>query len=220
MSTPMMKPRLLPPVEPQHPQHEAEGLGDDFEERINEMVTESFDVKCRFFGFAAPEIARAARMIIQSMRAGGKLLIFGNGGSAADAQHIAAELAFKMDRNRPALPAIALTTDTSLLTAISNDSSFQYVFSRQIAALGRAGDVALGISTSGNSPNVVEGIRQARRMGIGTIGLLGGDEGGRAASLVDLPLIVPTRNTPRVQEVHIEVGHILCQLIEDAMFPQ
>jgi D-sedoheptulose 7-phosphate isomerase len=215
MSIPIMRPRLLP-LEQQQPE---ENTPDNFEERINEMVTESFDVKCRFFSYAAPDIARAARMIVQSMHTGGKLLIFGNGGSAADAQHIAAELAFKMDRHRPALPAIALTTDTSLITAISNDSSFQYVFSRQIAALGRAGDVALGISTSGNSPNVMEGIRQARRMGIHTIGLLGGDEGGRAASLVDLPLIVPTRNTPRVQEVHIEIGHILCQLIEDAMFP-
>lgn len=209
-----MKPRLLP-VEPQ-----PQSIPDNFEDRINEMVTESFDVKCRFFGFAAPDIARAARMIVQAMRIGGKLLLFGNGGSAADAQHIAAELAFKMDRHRPALPALALTTDTSLLTAISNDSSFQYVFSRQLAAVGRAGDIALGISTSGNSPNIIEAFRQARRMGISSIGLLGGEDGGRAAALVDLPLIVPTRNTPRVQEVHIEIGHILCQLIEEAMFPQ
>lgn len=209
-----MKPRLLP-VEPQ-----PQSIPDNFEDRINEMVTESFDVKCRFFGFAAPDIARAARMIVQAMRIGGKLLLFGNGGSAADAQHIAAELAFRMDRHRPALPALALTTDTSLLTAISNDSSFQYVFSRQLAAVGRAGDIALGISTSGNSPNIIEAFRQARRMGISSIGLLGGEDGGRAAALVDLPLIVPTRNTPRVQEVHIEIGHILCQLIEEAMFPQ
>jgi len=105
------------------------------------------------------------------------------------------------------------------LTAISNDRSFHFVFSRQLAALGRRGDVALAISTSGNSPNVVEGVQQARQMEIRTIGLLGGD-GGRAASLVDLPLIVPTTNTPHVQEVHIEVGHIICQLIEDELFPQ
>ena len=216
MSTPLTKPRLLP-VEPQG---QSADTPDNFEDRISEMVVEAFDVKCRFFGFAAPDIARAARLIVQAMRRGGKLLIFGNGGSAADAQHIAAELAFKMDRQRPALPAIALTTDTSLLTAISNDSSFQFVFSRQLAAIGRAGDIALGISTSGNSPNVIEAFRQARRMGITTIGLLGGEDGGRCASMVDLALIVPTRNTPRVQEVHIEVGHILCQLVEEAMFPQ
>jgi D-sedoheptulose 7-phosphate isomerase len=191
----------------------------NFEDRINEMVMAAFDAKCRFFERATADIARAARMIIQAFRTGGKLLIFGNGGSAADAQHIAAELAFKMGRERAALPAIALTTDTSLLTAISNDRSFHFVFSRQLAALGRRGDVALAISTSGNSPNVVEGVKQARQMDIRTIGLLGGD-GGRLASLVDLPLIVPTASTPRVQEVHIEVGHILCQLIEDELFPQ
>jgi len=192
---------------------------ESFEDKINEMVMAGFDAKCRFFERSTSDVARAARVIIQSMRAGGKLLIFGNGGSAADAQHIAAELAFKMGRDRAALPAIALTTDTSLLTAISNDRSFHFVFSRQLAALGRRGDVALAISTSGNSPNVVEGVQQARQMEIRTIGLLGGD-GGRAAALVDLPLIVPTTNTPHVQEVHIEVGHIICQLIEDELFPQ
>ncbi|MFN0119493.1 MAG: SIS domain-containing protein [Blastocatellia bacterium] len=220
MSVPILRPRFS--------NHDPESFStvndtapeDRFEESISEMITESLDVKCRYFSFAAPDIARAARTIVQSMRIGGKLLLFGNGGSAADAQHIAAELAFKMDRQRPALPAIALTTDTSLLTAVSNDSSFQYVFSRQVAAIGRAGDVAIGISTSGNSPNVIEAFRQARRMGISTIGLLGGGDGGRAAMLVDQALVVPSHNTPRIQEIHIEVGHILCQLIEDAMFPQ
>lgn len=202
------------------PTAEADPALQNFEEKIRAMAGESLEAKRRFFDESSQDVARAARMIIESMIAGGKLLIFGNGGSAADAQHIAAELAFKMDRQRPALPAIALTTDTSLLTAISNDSSFQFVFSRQLAAIGRAGDIALGISTSGNSPNVIEAFRQARRMGITTIGLLGGEDGGRCASMVDLALIVPTRNTPRVQEVHIEVGHILCQLVEEAMFPQ
>lgn len=215
MSTPLMKPRLLsvPSQASSKPQL-------SFAERINELVTESFDVKCRFFGSASEEIARAAQIIIEAMRVGGKLLLFGNGGSAADAQRIASELAFKLERNRPALPAIALTTDTSLLTAISNDGAFQYLFSRQIAALGRAGDVALAISTSGNSPNVIEGIRQARRMGMATVGLLGGEEGGRLAEMVDVALIVPSTSTARIQEVHIEVGHILERLIEDSMFPQ
>jgi D-sedoheptulose 7-phosphate isomerase len=202
---------LVPIREPQREER--------FEEKINEIVMAAFDTKCRFFERATQDVARAARLIIQAMRAGGKLLIFGNGGSAADAQHLAAELAFKMGRERAALPAIALTTDTSLLTAVSNDRSFHYVFSRQIAAIGRRGDVALAISTSGNSPNIVEGVRQARQMDLRTIGLLGGD-GGRVASLVDIALIVPNTDTPRVQEVHIEVGHIICQLIEDELFPR
>lgn len=210
MSTPIMKPRPFL-LDPQRQEN--------FEDKINEMVMTSFDAKCRFFERSTSDIARAARMIITAMRVGSKLLLFGNGGSAADAQHIAAELVFKMGRDRAALPAIALTTDTSLLTAISNDRSFQFIFSRQIAALGRRGDVALAISTSGNSPNVIEAIKQARQMEIRTIGLLGGD-GGRAAALVDLPLIVPSNNTPCVQQVHIEVGHIICQLIEDELFPQ
>jgi D-sedoheptulose 7-phosphate isomerase len=152
------------------------------------------------------------------MRAGGKLLIFGNGGSAADAQHIAAELAFKMGRERKALPALALTTDTSLLTAISNDHSFDFVFARQIQAVGRKGDVVLAISTSGNSSNVIEAVKQSNAMGMNTIGLLGAG-GGKAASLVDLALIVPHHETPRIQEVHITISHIICQLIEDVLIP-
>jgi D-sedoheptulose 7-phosphate isomerase len=183
------------------------------------MAGESLDVKQRFFADSAADVARAAEMIVAAMRAGGKLLIFGNGGSAADAQHIAAELAFKMGRERDALPAFALTTDTSLLTAISNDRSFDHVFSRQMQALGRAGDVALAISTSGNSANIVEAVRQARAMNIRTIGLLGAG-GGQVAPLVDLALIVPHRETPRIQEVHITISHIICQLIEDALCPE
>jgi D-sedoheptulose 7-phosphate isomerase len=157
-------------------------------------------------------------MIIESMRAGGKLLIFGNGGSAADAQHVAAELAFKMVREREALPALALTTDTSLLTAIGNDRSFDFIFARQIQAIGRKGDVALAISTSGNSPNVIEAVKQARAMQIGTIGLLGAG-GGKVGAMVDLALIVPSSETQRIQEVHIAASHIICQLIEDELCP-
>jgi D-sedoheptulose 7-phosphate isomerase len=190
----------------------------DFEEKIRAMAAESIDVKRRFFEQSSQDLARAARMIIESMRGGGKLLIFGNGGSAADAQHIAAELAFKMGREREALPALALTTDTSLLTAISNDRSFDFVFARQIQAIGREGDVALAISTSGNSPNVIEAVKQARAMGVKTIGLLGAC-GGRVSSSIDLALIVPHNETPRIQEVHIAAGHIICQLIEDELCP-
>lgn len=187
-------------------------------EKIREMAGESLTAKKRFFDESADDVARAAQMIVETMRAGGKLLIFGNGGSAADAQHIAAELAFKMSRERAALPALALTTDTSLLTAISNDRSFDFVFARQIQSVGRAGDIALAISTSGNSSNVIEAVKEARGMGIKTIGLLGAG-GGRVASLVDLPLIVPHRDTPRIQEVQITVSHIICQLIEDELCP-
>jgi D-sedoheptulose 7-phosphate isomerase len=187
-----------------------------FAERIRALAEESVEAKRRFFDESAEDVARAAQMIIEKMRAGGKLLIFGNGGSAADAQHIAAELAFKMGRERAALPALALTTDTSLLTAISNDRSFDFVFARQIQALGRRGDIALAISTSGNSTNVIEAVKEARAMEIATIGLLGAG-GGEVAKLVDIALVVPHRDTPRIQEVHIATGHIICQLIEDEL---
>jgi D-sedoheptulose 7-phosphate isomerase len=188
------------------------------EEKIREMANAGIAAKRRFFDEFSADVAQAAEMIIAAMRAGGKLLIFGNGGSAADAQHIAAELAFKMGRERAALPALALTTDTSLLTAISNDRSFDFIFVRQLQAIGRKGDVALALSTSGNSPNVIEAIKEARAMEIKSIGLLGAG-GGQAASLVDLALIVPHHETPRIQEVHIAVSHIICQLIEDELCP-
>ena len=200
------------------PGAESDAALQNFEEKIRAMAADGLDAKRRFFERSGRDLARAARMIIESMRAGGKLLIFGNGGSAADAQHVAAELAFKMGREREALPALALTTDTSLLTAIGNDRSFDFIFARQIQALGRKGDIALAISTSGNSPNVIEAVMQARAMRIGTIGLLGSGGGGVAA-LVDLALIVPHNDTPRIQEVHIAASHIICQLIEDEMFP-
>jgi D-sedoheptulose 7-phosphate isomerase len=188
------------------------------EEKIRAMAAESLDAKRRFFDQSSADVARAAQMIADAMRVGGKLLIFGNGGSAADAQHIAAELAFKMGRERAALPALALTTDTSLLTAISNDRSFDFVFARQIQALGRKGDVALAISTSGNSANVIEAVKEARKMEISAIGLLGAG-GGKVAALVDLALVVPSHDTPRIQEVHIAASHIICQLIEDELRP-
>jgi len=197
---------------------EADAALQNFEEKIRAMAADGLDAKRRFFEQSGRDVARAAQMIIESMRAGGKLLIFGNGGSAADAQHVAAELAFKMGRERKALPALALTTDTSLLTAIGNDRSFDFIFARQIQALGRKGDIALAVSTSGNSPNVIEAVKQARAMRIGTIGLLGAG-GGRVAALVDLALIVPHNDTPRIQEVHIAAGHIICQLIEDELRP-
>ncbi|MEW6730557.1 MAG: D-sedoheptulose 7-phosphate isomerase [Acidobacteriota bacterium] len=186
-------------------------------EQITEIVHQSLDIKCRFFAAHTADVSRAARMIIESLRAGGRLFLFGNGGSASDAQHIAAEFVNRYLFDHAPLPAIALTTDTSVLTSISNDSSFIHVFSRQLAALGKRGDVAVGISTSGNSPNIIEGIKQAKQLHMTTIGLLGKD-GGQIAQLVDNALIVPSQITPRIQEVHIMIGHILCELVEAEMF--
>lgn len=188
-------------------------------EKVTAMAAESDAARRRFFDKSTADVTTAVMMIVEAIRNERKLLIFGNGGSAADAQHIAAELVFRMGRLRAALPAIALTTDTSVLTAIANDRSFDYVFARQIEALGRDGDVVLAISTSGNSQNVVEAVVQARQLGMKTIGLLGG-EGGAARTLVDLALIVPHAETPRIQETHLLIAHIICQLIEDELFPQ
>ena len=148
-----------------------------------------------------------------------KLLLCGNGGSAADAQHIAAEFINRYELERPPLPAIALTTDTSILTSVGNDYSFDQVFSKQIKALGVEGDVLLAISTSGNSTNVIEAVKAAKSLGIFTVGLTGG-EGGQLASLVDLSLVVKSTVTGRIQETHILVGHIICELVDYILFQQ
>ena len=161
-------------------------------------------------------ITDAAAAIATAMRKGGKLLVFGNGGSASDAQHAAAELVGRFARERMALPAIALTTDTSVLTSVANDYAFERVFARQVEALGRPGDVALGISTSGRSPNVVAGLNAARARGLETIALTGCDGGdvGRAAGV---HINVPSDSTPRVQEVHRTLLHAICELVENAV---
>jgi D-sedoheptulose 7-phosphate isomerase len=147
------------------------------------------------------------------VRGGGKILLFGNGGSASDAQHIAAELVIRYHSDRAAIAAIALTTDTSALTAGANDLGFESIFSRQVEALGRAGDVAVGISTSGKSRNVLNGLREARSRGLHTTGLIGAD-GGEMRALCDCAIIVPSSITARVQEMHIFVGHLLCNALE------
>jgi len=149
----------------------------------------------------------------ESLQQGGKLLWCGNGGSAADAQHLATECMVRLEAEREPLPAIALTTDTSLLTAAGNDHGFETIFARQVAGLGRPGDVLVAISTSGNSPNVVRAVEEARRRGLSTLGLLGRD-GGRLKDMVHLALVVPSSSTQRIQEVHITVGHILCGALE------
>ena len=188
-------------------------------ERIQQIASDSIETKRSFFEYQSARVIEAAYLIVGSVKAGGKLMVLGNGGSAADAQHIAAELVNRLTGDRPPIAAIALTTDTSILTSIGNDSSFDQVFERQVRALGRAGDVVLAISTSGNSPNVTRAALAARELGIGTIGLTGRG-GGQLAAIVDVALIVDTQSTQRIQETHITIGHILCELIEESLFPQ
>jgi D-sedoheptulose 7-phosphate isomerase len=160
-------------------------------------------------------VTEAAAVIVESLRQNGQLLTFGNGGSAADAQHVASELVGRFLRERRGLAAVALTTDTSILTSIANDDAFERVFARQVEALGRRGDVALGITTSGRSPNVVAAFETARELGLRTIALTGGD-GGSVGRLVDVHINVPSDSTPRVQEVHRTLLHVICDLVEQA----
>ena len=164
-------------------------------------------------------IVQCASLVANCFNSNGKLFLFGNGGSAADAQHLAAEFVGRFICERRALPAIALTTDSSILTAIGNDYGFERVFARQIEALGRKGDVAIGISTSGNSPNVLAGLRQARQQELHTVGLAGNDGGALAAS-VDVAIIVKTESTAHAQECHIAIGHLICELVENEISQQ
>jgi len=181
---------------------------------IEERLTESIRVKEKVRAGLIPVMEQATRLLIAALEKGNKVFFFGNGGSAADSQHLAAELVGKMFiEGRRALPAIALTTDSSNLTALGNDFGFETVFSRQIEALGKPGDVAIGITTSGQSPNVLAAVKTARAMGLKTIGFIGKD-GGKLKGLVDIAIIVPSDSTQRIQESHITIGQILCELIE------
>jgi D-sedoheptulose 7-phosphate isomerase len=164
-------------------------------------------------------LVRVADLLIAAYRRDGKVLLFGNGGSAADAQHIAAELEGRYLHDRPALHALALHTNTSALTAIANDYGYARVFARQVEAAVRPGDVVIGLSTSGNSENIIEGVRAARAQGAVTVALTGAG-GGRLKSLADHCLAVPSAETPRIQEAHILIGHILCELVEQELFPR
>ncbi len=161
----------------------------------------------------ADEFAQLVSVCSAALRAGNKLLFFGNGGSAADAQHLATEFVVRYKANRPALAAIALTTDTSALTAIGNDFGFDALFARQVEALCRAGDIAIGISTSGNSENVIRGLQAAKAAGAVTVAFAG-ESGGRLAGQVDLGIFIPSRTTARIQEMHLLLGHTLCALLE------
>jgi len=186
-------------------------------ELIYYSFLESADLKREFIEENRERIFTVFREIAERVKKGNKILLCGNGGSAADCQHIAAELVGRFGMERRALPAIALTTDTSILTAVANDYSFDRIFERQVEALGQEGDVLIGISTSGNSENVVRAVEKAKEMEILTVGFLGRD-GGKLAELVDHPLIVKSFSTPRIQEVHITLGHVLCDFIEKFLF--
>lgn len=163
------------------------------------------------------QIEETVALLVDTFKRGGKLMVMGNGGSAADAQHFVAEIVGRFKMERSALPAIALSTDTSILTAIGNDYGFDKVFSRQVEALAMPGDVVVGISTSGNSPNVLQALELARQKGCRTVGLLGKD-GGSIKNVCDISLVVPSNDTPRVQEGHITIIHIVCDLLEKTMF--
>ncbi|MBI5020957.1 MAG: D-sedoheptulose 7-phosphate isomerase [Ignavibacteriales bacterium] len=185
---------------------------------VQDQLNESAETKKKIFDSCTGEILKAVDIIMKAFNDKKKLLICGNGGSAADAQHIATEFVIRMTKaNRPALPAIALTTDTSMLTAGGNDIGFENVFARQVEALGNKGDVLLAISTSGKSVNVNLAIAEAKRRGMTVIGLLGKD-GGSSKEIVDVSIIIPSNDTQRIQEGHITTAHIICGIIENEMF--
>lgn len=181
---------------------------------IENAIKDSIAVKDNLLRGGIGDIEKAVKLIISSLKSGGKLLIFGNGGSAADSQHIAAELVGRFKKERRALAAIALTANTSIITAIANDYGYDASFSRQIEALGKPVDVALGISTSGNSKNVIEAVKKAKAIGMKTI-LLAGSGGGKLNGECDISIVIDSKDTPRIQESHILIGHILCELIEE-----
>ena len=186
---------------------------DSMSREIAKRLEESAQIKRAIAESKIGEIEHIVNLIITAYKMGGKVVLFGNGGSAADAQHLAGELVGKFMLERQALPAIALTTNTSTLTAMANDRGYETVFSRQVEALVNEKDVVIGISTSGNSPNVIEAMKAAKIKGAKTIGLTGSD-GGKLAEVADLVLTVPSDSTPRIQEAHITIGHIVCELIE------
>ena len=182
-------------------------------ERVKKILKTSGDLKHQVAETLSEEILHAAHSIRDCLSAGGKLLLMGNGGSAADSQHIAAELIGRFKKERKAIPALALTVDSSSLTALGNDYGFESIFSRQVEALANPNDAIIGISTSGNSKNIIRALNLAREIGAKTIGLMG-NTGGSMKDCVDIGIIVPSNDTARIQEVHITIGHIICEIIE------
>ena len=191
----------------------------DFEHRVSELIEASIATKQSLLN--SPDVvltvAKVSEILVNALKQGNKALLFGNGGSAADAQHIAAELVGRFAFDRPALPALALSVNSSCVTAIGNDYGFDRVFSRQLEALARPGDIAIGISTSGNSPNIIHAMSAARKMGLLTIALTG-STGGNLRKSVDHCIRVPSNETPRIQECHILIGHIISELVEREIF--
>ncbi len=185
---------------------------------IEEILAESIAVKKQFISSHIDAIIKTATLLADCITAGNKIMLFGNGGSAADAQHIAAEFVNRFEMERRPLPALALTTDTSVITSIGNDYHFDDIFSKQVRALGRKGDVSIGISTSGNSPNVIKAIDISNEMGIHTVGFSG--PGGQLQTAAHLPLCVVSDTTARIQESHALAGHILCLLTDRILFPE
>ena len=191
----------------------------EFEQRVSRSIQASIAVKELLLRNAevVPIIAKVSELLVGTLKKGNKVLLFGNGGSAADAQHIAAEFVGRFAFDRPALPALALSVNTSCITAIGNDYGFDLVFSRQIEALARPGDLAIGISTSGNSSNVLCGLVMAGKMGLCTVALTG-CTGGKLKNVVDHCICVPSNETPRIQECHNLIGHIISELVEETIF--
>ncbi|MBM3246694.1 MAG: D-sedoheptulose 7-phosphate isomerase [Candidatus Omnitrophica bacterium] len=185
-------------------------------DRIKDILLESIQVKEEIMRSGTGRIVEIANLIIECLRKNGKILLFGNGGSASDCQHIAAEFVGRFKKDRTSLAAISLTTNTSVLTSLANDYGYDIVFAKQIEALGQKNDIIIGISTSGKAKNVAAGIKQAKKMGLKTVALSGGD-GGELAKLADVSLLVPSPVTARIQEAHITIGHIICELVEEAL---
>jgi len=183
-------------------------------ERIKDILLESIQVKEEIMRTDIGKIVEIAQAMIDCLKKRGKVILFGNGGSASDSQHIAAELVGRFKKDRISLAAIALTTNTSILTSLANDYGYEIVFAKQVEALGQKDDIAIGISTSGKAKNVALAIKQAKKMGLKTVALTGGD-GGELAKLADISLVVPSLITARIQEAHITIGHIVCELVEE-----
>lgn len=193
-----------------------EASGSRLSLQLSEIFEESILIKQRVIEQNIPVLENITRLLIEALEQGNKIFLFGNGGSAADSQHIAAELVSRFKRERRALPALALTTDTSILTAIGNDYVFDNVFARQIEALGQSGDVAFAISTSGNSPNVLKAVQMAKKMALVTVGFTG-ESGGELKNHVDLCFQVPSSSTPRIQEAHLTAAHAICDILEQEL---
>ena len=185
-------------------------------DKIKDKLLESIQVKEELMRSCITEIVQIVDCIIDCLKRGGKIIFFGNGGSAADSQHLAAEFVGRFKKDRRALAAVALTTDTSILTSLANDYGYEVIFAKQIEALGNKGDVAVGISTSGKAKNVIMGIKRAKELNLKTIALTGGD-GGILTKIADISSVIPSKVTARIQEAHITIGHIICELAEEEL---